>query len=93
MGNYGKDFTCDKVAEFVGSDTIAGTQTVVGNTFNNGYRLDAYIANIEVYDTVHMNDDFIKARMRFLCDNYWVEDTPYNAIPDDVDRPSALCSM
>ena len=83
--NYGKDFTCSKVMEFVGSENTTGSQTVVGNTFNNAYRLDAYIANIEVYDTVHMCDHFIEARMRFLCDRYNIGDGPYYCPPPDVD--------
>ena len=80
--NYGKDFTCSKVMEFVGSDNTVGKTTVVGNTFDNAYRLDAYIANIEIYDTIHMCDHFIEAIMRFLCDRYNDGDSPYSYSSD-----------
>ena len=62
--------------EFDGAKTT-GRTVVIGNHSSGGYMFNGWIANFEVYDTVEMCDEFIQARMNYLCDHYGVEDSPY----------------
>ena len=69
--------------EFDGSNA-SGATMAVGNYTEGDYPLNGWIANLEAYDTVHMCEDFIRARMKFLADQYGVKDTPYGKL--DLER-------
>ena len=63
--------------EFDGSKGHTGGSTTIGNHTTGDYALNGWIANFEAYDTVHMCEEFVQARMKFLSDQYGVEDSPY----------------
>ena len=75
--NYGKAHLGGKMLEFNGSKNSDGETTTIGNDTSGSYPLNGWIANFEAYDTSHMCEDFIQARMKFLSDQYGVEDSPY----------------
>ena len=64
--------------EFDGSKDPDGEATTIGNDTSRSYPLNGWIANFEAYDTSHMCEDFIQARMKYLSDQYGVEDSPYS---------------
>ena len=66
--------------EFDGATKTAGQTMVIGNTSGGGHMFNGWVANFEVYDRVDMSDEFIQARMKYLCDHYGVKDIPYSSV-------------
>ena len=78
--NYGKDHLGGKMLEFVGSKSHTGESTTIGNHTSGDYDLNGWVSNFEAYDTDFVCEEFVKARMKFLSDQYGVEDSPYATV-------------
>ena len=77
--NAGRDYTYNKMDTFQTSSSVVRSMcTCVGYTPDELFSSVVTIANIEVYEGKDITEDFVKARMKTLCDKYWVEDLPYN---------------
>ena len=67
--------------EIDGSKGHTGGPSTIGNHSTGAFALNSWAANFEVYDTVHMCEEFVQARMKFLCDQYGVEVwRPYTSV-------------